>query len=50
MGGGEDGTKQDAEATHDNVGDAEEGVPATHDGAGGDQDRFGPTVLLDTES
>jgi hypothetical protein len=50
MGGGEDSTKQNAKAAHDNVGDAEEGVLAAHDGSCGNQDRFRPAVLLHAES
>jgi hypothetical protein len=35
MGYGEDGPEEDTEAANDDVGDAEEGVLAAHDGPGG---------------
>jgi len=39
-----DSTKQNAETAHDNICNAEEGVFATHNGSGGDQNGFGAAV------
>ena len=44
MSNGEDGTKKDTHATDDYVGDAKEGVSASHDGASRDDNRLGALV------
>jgi hypothetical protein len=48
--GCEDSTKQNAETAYDNIRNAEEGILASHDGSGGDQDGFGATVLFYVKS
>lgn len=49
MGHSEDGSQEDAKATDDDVGDAEEGVLAAHDSAGGYYDGLGAAVFRDGE-
>ena len=45
MGNGEEGAKHDAYSTHDDVGDTEEGVLASHYGAARDDDGFRAAVF-----
>lgn len=37
-------TQKDADTGNDNIGNPKEGIPATHDSAGTDQDGFGAIV------
>lgn len=46
---GEHGAEHDADAAYDDVRDAEEGVLAAHDGAGGDDDGFRAAVFCYVE-
>jgi hypothetical protein len=41
----EESAKHDADAAHDDIGDAEKGILPSHDGTCGDDDRFGATVF-----
>lgn len=49
MGRGEEGSQNDADATDHHVSDSEEGVLATHNGAGRDENGLGTTVSGDIE-
>ena len=49
MHAGEERAEDDADATDDNVGDAQKGILAAHDGAGRDDDGFGTAVGGDGE-
>lgn len=43
---GKYGTKENAETAHNHVGNPQEWVLATHNGASGDEDRLGSAVLI----
>lgn len=49
VGGREDAAEEDADAANGHVGDAQEGVAAAHDGAGGNEDGLGTLVFLGRE-
>jgi hypothetical protein len=46
---GEESAQEDAQTTHDDVGDTQEGISTAHDGACRDQYRFGTIVYGDGE-
>ena len=45
----EERAKDDADSCYDDVGDAQEGILATDNGSGGDDDGFSSAVLSDVE-
>ena len=46
---GEENTQDNAKAANDDVCNAEEGILASHNGLGGDEDGLGATILFDRE-